>query len=384
MEDYLIKKKMTFFSLVMVLFWFSLYAYMPQMTTYAKELGASYKLIGLIAGAYGVTQTILRIPFGILSDKLMNRKGFIIFGIICAAISATVVYLMPNPYTLLAARLFAGAASATWVNFTVLFISYFTDSESSKSVGIATSNSKIGQVLAMFIGGYIAVNYGVRNIFLTCIIVAILSLLMGLFIYEEKVEVKDNPKTSGISAVIKNRRILYISFLGCLIQFITYSTTFGFTPIIASNLGADSLQLSYLSTVNILPQIAFSMLSTTFFAYKFGERRTLLAGFILSVIVCVLTPFTPNIKVLYLIQFLSGTGTAITFSILMGMVMKGVEAHLRTTTMGFYQAFYGIGMIIGPMILGAIGDLYGLESGFMVIGILGLLSIWSILKIKEV
>ena len=167
-------------------------------------------------------------------------------------------------------------------------------------------------------------------------------------------------------------------------QFITYSTTFGFTPIIASNLGADSLQLSYLSTVNILPQIVFSMLSTTFFSNKFGERKTLLAGFILSVIVCVLTPLTPNIKLLFIIQFLSGTGSAITFSILMGMVMEGVEAHLRTTTMGFYQASYGIGMIVGPMILGTIGDLYGLETGFMVIGILGLLSIWSILKIKEV
>ena len=384
MEDYLIKKRRSFFSVVMVLFWFSLYAYMPQMTTYAKELGASYKLIGLIAGAYGVTQTILRIPLGIVSDKLMNRKAFIIFGIICAIISATVVYLAPSPYTLLAARLFAGAASATWVNFTVLFIGYFTDSESSRSVGIATSNSKIGQVFAMFIGGYIAVNYGVRNIFLICIIVALLSLIMGFFIYEEKIEVNSNSKASGISKILKNRRILYISFLGCLTQFITYSTTFGFTPIVASDLGADSLQLSYLSTVNILPQIVFSMLSTTFFSCKFGERKTLLVGFILSVIVCVLTPFTPNIKCLYIIQFLSGTGSAITFSILMGMVMEGVEAHLRTTTMGFYQASYGIGMIVGPMILGTIGDLYGLETGFMVIGILGLLSIWSILKIKEV
>ena len=81
MEDYLIKKRRSFFSVVMVLFWFSLYAYMPQMTTYAKELGASYKLIGLIAGAYGVTQTILRIPLGIVSDKLMNRKAFIIFNL---------------------------------------------------------------------------------------------------------------------------------------------------------------------------------------------------------------------------------------------------------------------------------------------------------------
>ena len=349
-----------------------------------KEMGASYKLIGLIAGAYGFSQTILRIPFGILSDKMMNRKLFILFGVICAIISATIVYIIPNPYTLLVARLFAGAASATWVNFTVLFLSYFPTAESSKSIGISNSNSKIGQLLAMFVGGYIAINYGVRNIFLICIVIAIIAFIIGLFIHEDKIEEKQLSEALGIFSIMNNKRIVYISFLGCLAQFITYSTTFGFTPIIASNLGADSLQLSYLSTVNILPQVVFSILSATLFSDKFGEKRTLLAGFILSVVICVLTPLTPNIKMLYIIQFLSGIGNAITFTILMGMVIKDVDTRLKSTTMGFYQAFYGIGMILGPMILGAIGDKYGLVTGFMVVGILGLMSIWAILRLKDV
>jgi len=54
-----------------------------------------------------------------------------------------------------------------------------------------------------------------------------------------------------------------------------------------------------------------------------------------------------------------------------------------TTAMGFYQAAYGVGMIVGPMILGSIADMYGLTAGFIVVGFLGLLSILSVLKIKE-
>lgn len=372
------------FSLVMVLFWFSLYAYLPQMATYAQDLGASYKLIGLITGAYGFTQTILRIPFGILSDKLMNRKVFIIIGVVSAILSSSIVYILPNPYTLLIARLLAGVAAATWVNFTVLFLSYFLPTESSKSVGIATSNSKIGQVLAMFIGGYIAWNFGIRNIFLMCMVIGIVALIFGLFIYEDESNVKNKSNESVLLSLIKNRRILHISFLGCMIQFITYSTTFGFTPIIAANLGANNLELSYLSVTYVIPQILFSVLSGTLFASKFGERKTLLMGFILSVLICVLTPFSPSIRVLYIIQFFSGIGNVITFTMLMGMVVRGVKDHLMSTTMGLYQAAYGVGMILGPIILGSIGDYFGLTSGFIVVGVLGLLSIWSVLSLTEV
>lgn len=378
-----IKSKKTYFSIVMILFWFSMYAYVPQLTTYAKELGASYKLIGIIGGAYGLSQTVLRIPIGILSDKLMNRKTFILFGILCAFISSIIVYFIPNPYTLVLARFLAGVASATWVNFTVLFISYFSQNESAKAVGIVNSNCKIGQLIGMFIGGFVAISIGVRNLFFFCAFIALGSLLMGFFVKEEQVETVNKSSKPGILTVVENKRVLQISFLGCITQFITYSTTFGFTPIIATSLGADSLQLSYLSTLNILPQILFSILSGTVLTAKLGEKKTLLLGFIVSVIICVITPFVPNIHILYIIQILSGIGSAITFSILMAMVVKGVESHLMSTTMGFYQASYGVGMIIGPVILGTVADRYGLTAGFSVIGIIGLLSIWYVLKLKE-
>jgi len=59
----------------------SLYAYVPILSPYAESLGASYKMVGMIIGSYGFTQMLLRIPLGIISDKMGNRKLFIISGI---------------------------------------------------------------------------------------------------------------------------------------------------------------------------------------------------------------------------------------------------------------------------------------------------------------
>lgn len=377
------KNKKLSFSIVIILFWFSLYIYVPQLTNYAKELGASYKLIGLIGSAYGLSQTIFRIPLGILSDKLRRRKVFVLGGIVAAILSSGIIYFTPSPYSLLVARFIAGIASATWVNFTVLFISYFKPGESNKAVGIVNANSKLGQLIAMFLGGIIAARFGIGAIFLVSIVIATLSFIFGLTIYEKNIVVESGGDSSGILSVMKNKTILHISLLGAMVQLIAYSTNFAFTPIVASGLGASNLQLGYLSTIFNLPQVIFSVLAGTFIVNKIGEKKTLILGFALITFVCFMTPFAPHLNALYLLQIISGIGNAITFSLLMSMVIKGVEDELMTTTMGFYQAAYGVGMVIGPILLGVVGDTFGLTAGFITVGIVGILAMVSSFIIKD-
>lgn len=81
-------------------------------------------------------------------------------------------------------------------------------------------------------------------------------------------------------------------------------------------------------------------------------------------------------------QLISGIGNIIVFTLTMSMVIKGVESNLMTTTMGFYQAVFGLGMILGPILLGNIGDIFGLTAGFIVVGILGLVSVWYTNKLS--
>lgn len=378
------KKKKGVFSGVIVLFWFSLYIYMPQLTNYAKELGASYKLIGLIGGAYGLSQTIFRIPFGILSDKMKKRKIFVNMGIMFIILSSGLVYFLPGPETLLVARFLAGIASATWVNITVLYISYYDKTESSKAVGMVNANSKLGQLLAMFLGGFIALRYGVRIIFLISVITSFIALLLSLIIHDDTSMEKERKDTRpGILTVAKNKRVVHISALCALVQSITYSTTFGFTPIIAANLGADNLQLGLLSATFTLPQVIFSILAGTIMVKRLGKKNSLRIGFFLLTLACFITPFVPSVGLLFGVQLLAGIGNAISFALLMDMVVEGVESNLMTTTMGFYQAVYGIGMIFGPIILGGIGDLLGLSMGFYVIGFIGIAAMLSLRRIQE-
>lgn len=51
--------------------------------------------------------------------------------------------------------------------------------------------------------------------------------------------------------------------------------------------------------------------------------------------------------------------------------------------MGFFQAVYGIGMIIGPVLVGILADIFSLGTGFVIIGILTMMTAvlsWVVLR----
>ena len=83
------KKNERYLLSAVFLFWFSVYTYPSFLTTYVTDtLGAAKVLAGTIVGSYGLTQMILRIPLGIMSDVLKKRKLFVMIGFVLSIISS--------------------------------------------------------------------------------------------------------------------------------------------------------------------------------------------------------------------------------------------------------------------------------------------------------
>ncbi|MGL1893265.1 MAG: MFS transporter [Spirochaetaceae bacterium] len=360
-----------FFTFTTSMLWFSLYAYVAELSTYASTLGASYRLIGVITGSYGLTQLILRIPLGIFSDLISKRKIFIILGLGISILSSLITFIYPSTFSLLITRSLAGVSASTWVLFTVMFASYFKKEEATKAIGLMNSYNAIGQLSAMAIGGFISYKFGTRYLFLLAAIGAFIGLITSLFIHEAKAAIKKMHFRDFIK-VAKNRQLQVVSILGILSQLITFATAFGFVPILAKKLGAQNFQLSILAALAILPAIFISRLAGSFFPDHIGRKNTINIGFILSALLCIVMPFINNLPLLYLAQVLGGVGRSMVFPLLMGLGIEQIDSSKRATAMGFFQAVYGIGMVFGPILLGFIAQSYGLIIGFLVTGLIGL------------
>ena len=365
------KNRVPLFYVITAIFWFALYTYVPYISPYSEMLGADLRLIGLIVGAYGFTQMVIRFPLGILSDRLGKRKIFVLSGLFFTGAAGIVVFLVPHPYIMLLSRSLGGVAAASWVAFAILGASYYPENEATKSVGYINAANAIGRVGAFLSGGLIAELMGVPYAFLLGGIAGLVGLVAGLGIIETPPTNTAPPTMSELFGLTRNRQLLCASLLAILSQYIVFSTAFGFTPLHAYGLNFTEFQLGLLGMTSAIPGLLFAPLAGTVLPRKIGTRNTIAIGFILSAVGCVLIPLTGNLWQLYTVQIITSTGGVLSYTLLMGLSIKDIPSERRATAMGFFQAVYGLGMFLGPFVTGWVGHSFGLFTAFMVTAVVG-------------
>ena len=168
-----------------MLFWFSQYTYVPHLSAYLKDLGASLTLIGIVTGSYGFTQMLARIPLGILSDRIGKRKLFVCLGIFLSFAANMLFLLVRSDFLLVTARGTAGLGAASWVIITVLFSSYFPAEETTQAISRLSAVNNLGRLLGMLIAGAaLAVFSGYSSMFAIGAASAALAFILSLFIQE--------------------------------------------------------------------------------------------------------------------------------------------------------------------------------------------------------
>ena len=87
--------------IAVIFFWIAMYVYIPYQTTYLKVIGTASNQIGIIVGAYGISQMLLRFPVGILADRQNYHKIFILAGGGAASTASVFRILLNNIHLLL-------------------------------------------------------------------------------------------------------------------------------------------------------------------------------------------------------------------------------------------------------------------------------------------
>lgn len=368
------------------LFSAGLYFGAPHLPIFAQSLGVSYLMIGLISGAYGFSQMIVRIPLGIYSDLKDNRRGIIGIGLILLIISSLVVWISPAVWSLFFMRIGMGLSAATWIVYTVLFTTYFLGGRTSRAMGIINAFFAAGQLTVMVLSGILVPLIGIRSLFGLSAAVAGLGFILNFFVYEEKGEVKDRPTVSDLLSGILNKRLFFVSFAGTLTQIITFGLSFTFVPLIAKEMGASDFKIGLLSSLAIAPGLFLPVLSGSFLVKYFSEEKIIAVGFFLSTLFSLSLFFVNSTNSLMILQFFGGFSRGLIFPLLMGMSIHGIDTKYRATSMGVFQSIYGIGMFLGPVIMGLLADRGGIHSVLWfsaIVGVVGSLFSVIFLKVKK-
>lgn len=156
-------------------------------------IGGDYTFIGMVLGSYGLMQFLFRLPFGILSDLIKVRKPFIIFGMVVSTLSCVTFAWADSLGWILLARSLAGVAAATWVAFTILFSSYFSEYDLHRAMGSISLAVVLAQLLGMVVSGYIVDLWGWHAPFWGGGIIGFVGIVLSLFIYESNEDFQKEP-----------------------------------------------------------------------------------------------------------------------------------------------------------------------------------------------
>ncbi|WP_081756976.1 MFS transporter [Gorillibacterium massiliense] len=372
------------FTVVTLLYWSSLYVYVPILSDYLTFRGMSLFLTGLVLGSYGFTQIVIRLPLGMASDRLRRRKPFIMLGMVTAALACLLFPIAGSWGWPLLARIVSGVSASTWVAFTVLYSSYYPQNESTKAMGYISVMTAAGQLVGMTLSGWTVSQFGYHTLYMSGAVIGLAGFVAATFVKEPKSGVARDPiRMKDLTAVVSSPTLITVALLSILAHSVLFITMFGFTPLQAKALGAGKMELTLLVVAFMVPHAIANLLSGRKIAPKLGTGATLLIGFIVSGICTLLIPVASSYGWLLLTQVFNGFAQGLHFPLLLGLCIRDIEPSKRATAMGFYQAVYSIGMFAGPFIAGWLNDDYGLASGFYLGGILAFAAAFFLLASRK-
>lgn len=371
------KNKMLFM-VVSFLLWFPHFLYVPILSPYLNRNHVSYTFIGVVLGSYGVMQMILRVPIGVGADILKNKKIFIVFGMFSSFVSCVLFIIAQNEWWFLLARTLAGAGAASWVAFTIMYLSFFSPDKVATAMGSISFIIVLAQYTSMSISGVIVSNLGWEFPFYIAALFSFIGLLLTFTIQEYKnPDDKNNEpmRINDIPSVIKNKNLIKTAILSIIAHSIMFATIFGFMPDIALHIGFQENSLFFIVSVFMIPHAIATLLVGNVIIPKLGIYKSLFFSFLIVLLSLILTPIFINKIPFIIFQAFTGFGLGVIFPVLLGLPIQSISFEKRSTAMGVYQSLYALGIFLGPYISGVINSIFNLWSGYYFLSVLSVLGV---------
>ncbi len=375
-------------SLAAVLFlrMLGLFLILPVFALYARNLSqATPMLVGLAFGIYGLTQALLQIPFGMMSDKL-GRKPIIFAGLLIFAIGSLIASLADSIWIMILGRALqgAGAISAALMALTADLTRVQQRTKAMALIGISIG---FAFSLAFVAGPILQAMIGVPGIFIFGAVSAVLAILVLYLLVptpESSTFHSDTEVSLSMLGSVLSDNHLRKLYLGIFVLHATLMANFIVVPLalvdFAGLVAHDHWQI-YLpallaSIVIISPVIIFAeRLQLAEISFKSAVLILLLsqAGYFFW--------HSSYMALLIMLVIFFAAFNYLEAS-LPSLVSKMAISNSKGTALGVYASSQFIGTFTGALIGGIIHEHFGLPSVFIFSGIMA--SLWLLVILLPV
>ena len=234
-------------------------------------------MLGLVIGAYGLTQAILQIPLGLLSDRL-GRQTIILFGLTVFVIGSIVAAFADSMLDLLIGRALQGMGA---IASTLMALVTDLTIEDNRSKAMAIIGGSIGFAffLAMMVGPIVTLYLGLSGVFWMTALLGLLGICITIFFMPKISNPARNREADAdiqqISALLRDRTLTRLNTGIFALHFALMAAFLVIPSILGKELSINTgdLPLVYLG---LLGGGFFLMLPAMIWAEKHSKQKLVL------------------------------------------------------------------------------------------------------------
>jgi MFS family permease len=357
-----------------------LFMIMPVFALYAEQLPNTTPLLtGLALGVYGLTQALLQIPFGMLSDRI-GRKPVILGGLMIFALGSLVAAYAETIHGIILGRALQGSGA---IAAALMALAADLSREEHRTKMMALIGASIGVAFAasMVLGPVVNEWVGVSGIFAITAVLALIGIAILYLIVPDPLRThfhRDAEVQSGALAdVLKDEQLLRLD-AGIFILHFALMCVFLVIPLeLRDKAGlavADHWKL-------YLPVFVLSLAIMLPFVIIAERNRKMKQVFLGAIMILLLALagflFAVDLVTLALALVLFFAGFNLLEASLPSLISKTSQATLKGTAMGVYSSSQFMGAFAGGVVGGAAHGLWGIDGLYMTV--IAALLLWLLL-----
>jgi len=356
----------------------------PVFSVYARQLPYSTpSLIGLALGIYGLTQAMLQIPFGMLSDRI-GRKPVIAGGLLLFTIGSVVAALAVTIHGIIIGRMLQGAGA---VGSTILALGADLTREEQRTKAMAVIGMTIGMsfALAVVLGPILNNWIGVPGIFWLTAVFGLLGIAVLFFATPRPSHTRMHRDTEAVPALFKrvltDGQLLRLDF-GIFSLHAILTATFVALPVALHTSAGFHIAHQWALYLPVLAVSVIGMVPLIIIAEKYKRMKPVYLGAILALAAAQFTLMAVHNTLWAIVPALLVFFTAFNVmeASLPSLISKVAPPTSKGTAMGVYSSSQFFGIFIGGTLGGWFMGHFGLPAVFFMSGCIAL--IWFVIAVS--
>jgi len=347
---------------------------LPLLPNIVKDFGASDFFVGILISSNALTAMIFGPIWGKLSDKY-GRKRILVISQAGTGLSFLILATSNSVYIIMFSRILDGVFGGQ----IPVVRAYISDITTPKTRASEMSKIMVGHVVGMIagpiIGGLLgAINWRYPAILASFLSIIAITLTLKVLIEsmpkkriaDIKLRLATNENNSDNNRSIWNKEVKIRLLQIFLIFMITVMVNSCFPLFLDNRYGAGpSIIGSVMSVAGIVVLIYAGVLMKPMLR-KFGEKRVLIFGFILLIVIFLFFPYLTELWMVYLFIIPFAFCMSVVPPLIQSNLTKAIDADKQGEVSGWTSNIQSISQIIAPLV----------STGFLQIGGLVVFSIF--------